>query len=53
MLDNPGMNETRTQDHRSAGQSTTSCATDMSKMILNLPTFHWRRTLPRSGLADI
>ena len=28
------------------GRGTTSCATEMSKMIPNLPTFHWRRTLP-------
>ena len=34
------------------GRSTTSYATEMSKMIPNLPTFHWRRTLPRSDLAE-
>ena len=28
-------------------------ATEMSKIIPNLPTFDWRRTLPRSDLADI
>ena len=33
------------------GQGTTNCATEISKMILNLPTFHWRRSLPRSDLA--
>ena len=35
------------------GRGTSSCATEMSKMIPNLPIFHWRKTLPRSGLADI
>ena len=25
---------------------------EMSKMIPNLPTFHWRRTLPRSDLDE-
>ena len=34
------------------GRSTTSCATDMSKMIPKLRTFHWHRTLPRSDLAE-
>ena len=34
------------------GRGTTSCATEMSKMIPNQPTFHWRRTLPRSDLAE-
>ena len=34
------------------GRGTTCCATEMSKMILNLPTLHWRRTLPRSDLAE-
>ena len=34
------------------GQGTTSCATEMSKMILNLPTFHWHRTLPRFDLDE-
>ena len=34
-----------------AGQSTTSYATEISKMIPNLPKFHWRRPLPRSDLA--
>ena len=34
------------------GRGTTSCTTEMSKMIPNLPTFHWRRTLPRSDLAE-
>ena len=33
-----------------AGRSTTSCATEMSKMIPNLPTFHGRRKL--SDLAE-
>ena len=28
------------------GRGTTSCTTEMSKMIPNLPTFHWRRSLP-------
>ena len=35
-----------------AGQSTTSYATEISKMIPNLPKFHWRRSLPRSVLAE-
>ena len=35
------------------GRGTTSCATEMSKMIPNLPISYWRKTLPRSGLADI
>ena len=48
-----GKNETQTKDHRSTGQNTTSYATEMSKMIFNLPKFHWRRTLPRSDIADI
>ena len=34
-----------------AGQSTTSYATEMSKMIPNFPTFYWRRTLPRPDLS--
>ena len=34
--------EERTSNHKSK----------MSKMIPNLPTFYWRRTLPRSDLAD-
>ena len=34
------------------GRGTTSCTTEMSKMISNLPTFHWRWTLPRSDLAE-
>ena len=34
------------------GRRTTSYATEMSKMIPNLPTFHWRRALPRSDLAE-
>ena len=33
-------------------RSTTSYATEMSKMISNLPTFHWRKTLPRSDIAE-
>ena len=31
---------------------TTTDATEMSKMIPNRPTFHWRRTLTRSDLAE-
>ena len=34
------------------GRSTTICATEMSKMITNLPTFHWRRSLLKSDLAE-
>ena len=34
------------------GQSTNSYATELSKMILHLPTSHWRRALPILGLAD-
>ena len=34
------------------GRGTTSCAAEMSKMIPNLPIFHWRRTLPRSKLTE-
>ena len=34
-----------------AGRSITSFATEMSKMITNLPTSRWRRTIPRSDLA--
>ena len=34
------------------GRNTPSYAIVMSKMILNLPTFHWRRTLLRSHLAE-
>ena len=33
-------------------RGTTSYATEMSKMIPNLPTFHWRRTLLRSDLSE-
>ena len=35
-----------------AGRSTTSCAKEMSKIISNLPKFHWRRTLTRSDLVE-
>ena len=34
------------------GRSTTSYAIEISKMILDLPTFHCRRTLPRSDIAE-
>ena len=34
------------------GRGTTSCATEISKMIPNLSTFHWRRALLRSDLAE-
>ena len=34
------------------GRNITSYATEISKMISNLPTFHWRWTLPRSDLAE-
>ena len=34
-----------------SGRNTTSYAAEISKMIPNLPTFYWRRTLPRSDLA--
>ena len=34
-------------------QSTTRCATEILKMISNLPTFNWRRILPRTDLTDI
>ena len=35
-----------------AVRSTTSYATEMSKMISNLPTFYWRWSLLRSDLAE-
>ena len=34
------------------GQKTTSYATEMSKMIPNLPAFHWRSIFPKSNLAE-
>ena len=34
------------------GRGTTSYTTEMSKVIPNLATFHWRRTLLRSDLAE-
>ena len=52
-MHNTDMNETRTQDHLFADQSTTNYATEMSKMIPNLLTFHWRSTLSKSSLTDI
>ena len=35
--------------------TTTSCANEMSKIISNLPTIHWRSALPKLDLdlADI
>ena len=33
-------------------KGTASCAIEMSKIIHNLPIFHWCRTLPRSDLAE-
>ena len=33
-------------------RGTTSCATEMSTMIPNLPIFHWHRALPKSDLAE-
>ena len=34
------------------GRNTPSYAIVMSKMILNLPTFHWRKSIPRSVLPE-
>ena len=36
-----------------AGRSTSKCVTEMSKMIPNVPTFYWRRTLPSLFLASM
>ena len=34
------------------GRGTTSCATEKSKMIPNLPTFHWQKSSPKSDFAE-
>ena len=48
---NFGMNETRTHDHRYIlEQNNTSYATEVSKIIPNLPTIHWQIAFPQIRL---
>ena len=35
-----------------AGRSTASYATEMSKMVPSLQTFHWRKSLPISDIVE-
>ena len=35
------------------GRGTTSCATEMPKMIPNLSISHWRKTLPRPSRSVV
>ena len=48
---NSGMNENQTHTTDLTDQSTTSYATEMSRMIPNLPTSCWQRTLTVSASA--